>query len=94
MKTTAVTLQVSLMGQFRLGWNDSNTVTNFDTPGRQLLAFLILHPHQRHNRRHLAFTFWPDSTEQQARTNLRKALHHFRHAQPRRLSAFLPTGKH
>ena len=33
-------------------------------------------------RRRVAFLLWPDSTEAQARTNLRKALHTLRHALP------------
>ena len=34
------------------------------------------------SRRHLAFIFWPDSNEGQARTNLRRELHNLRQALP------------
>src|SRR5262249_29884635 len=34
------------------------------------------------SREHLAFLFWPDSTDAQARTNLRQLLHHLRSALP------------
>ena len=42
---------------------------------------LILRPELAHRSR-LAFELWPDSNESQARTNLRKLLHEFRHALP------------
>jgi predicted ATPase/DNA-binding SARP family transcriptional activator len=45
-----------------------------------LLAFLILHRDVALARRRLAFSFWPDSSESQARTNLRQAVHHIRRA--------------
>jgi DNA-binding SARP family transcriptional activator len=32
------------------------------------------------SRAHLAFLFWPDTSEAQARTNLRNLLHSLRHA--------------
>ena len=42
---------------------------------RSLIAFLILHPDVAHARSRLAFEFWPDSSDGQARTNLRNVLH-------------------
>src|SRR5438094_10390013 len=47
-----------------------------------LLAYLALHTGVLQSREHLAFLFWPDSTEAQARTNLRQLLHHLRSALP------------
>ncbi len=47
-----------------------------------LLAYLVLHRHAPQPRRHLAFLLWPDSTEAQARTNLRNLLHTLRQALP------------
>jgi DNA-binding SARP family transcriptional activator/tetratricopeptide (TPR) repeat protein len=47
---------------------------------RSLLAFLVLARDRPIGRERLAFLFWPDSTEAQARTNLRQALHHLRRA--------------
>jgi len=49
---------------------------------RSLLAFLILHVDVAHARARLAFEFWPDSSEAQARTNLRNVLHTLRRAHP------------
>jgi DNA-binding SARP family transcriptional activator len=47
-----------------------------------LLAYLLLHRDVRQPRQHLAFLLWPDSTESQARTNLRHLLHNLRRAVP------------
>ncbi len=46
---------------------------------RALVAYLALHAGTSVSRQHLAFLLWPDSTEAQALTNLRKALHLLRH---------------
>jgi DNA-binding SARP family transcriptional activator len=43
-----------------------------------LLAYLVLHAGIGEARPHLAGNFWPDSTESQARTNLRRELHELR----------------
>jgi DNA-binding SARP family transcriptional activator len=49
---------------------------------RSLLAFLVLNADVAHDRRRLAFAFWPDSSEGQALTNLRNLLHTLRQAHP------------
>jgi DNA-binding SARP family transcriptional activator len=47
-----------------------------------LLAYLLLHRDAPQPRQRIAFLLWPDSSEQQAHTNLRKVLHTLRHALP------------
>jgi len=47
-----------------------------------LLAYLLLHRDAPQPRQRLAFLLWPDSTERQAQTNLRKVLHTLRRALP------------
>jgi DNA-binding SARP family transcriptional activator len=47
-----------------------------------LLAYLLLHREASVSRRKLAFLFWPDSSEGQARTNLRHLIHELRCALP------------
>jgi DNA-binding SARP family transcriptional activator len=47
---------------------------------RSLLALLVLARDRPVGRKRLAFSFWPESSEGQARTNLRQALHHLRRA--------------
>jgi DNA-binding SARP family transcriptional activator len=48
---------------------------------QRFLALIALRRDLQHRSR-LAFELWPDSTERQARTNLRKLLHDFRHSLP------------
>jgi DNA-binding SARP family transcriptional activator len=50
-----------------------------------LLAYLVLQRGRPQRRDHLAFLLWPDSTEKQARTNLRHVLHTLRAAIPKAL---------
>lgn len=93
MTESADVLHIALLGQFRLLWGET-AVLDFDTPGYQaLLAYLVLYAGQSHTRQHLAFTFWPKSTEEQARTNLRKAIYHLRHTLPQS-DRFLCTDRH
>ncbi len=84
-RTTQVrdgTLYVNLLGEFRLYWGGT-AVTTITTPSHQsLLAYLLLNQDKLHTRQQLAFHFWPDSTEVQARTNLRKAIYKLRHELP------------
>jgi len=47
---------------------------------RSLFAYLVLHREQNLDRRRLAFQFWPRSSEQVARRNLRQYLHRIRRA--------------
>src|ERR687891_2111511 len=48
---------------------------------QRFLALIALRTDLQHRSR-LAFELWPDSDERQARTNLRKLLHDFRHSLP------------
>lgn len=81
-------LQIQLLGEFRLADGDS-LITTVNTRRLQaLLAYLLLHRDAPQSRRHLAFLFWPDSSETQARTNLRHQFHLLRQAFPP-LDAFL-----
>src|SRR5918995_5051872 len=48
---------------------------------QRFLALIALRKDLQHRSR-LAFELWPDSNERQARTNLRKLLHEFRHSLP------------
>jgi DNA-binding SARP family transcriptional activator len=48
---------------------------------QRFLALITLRRHLQHRPR-LAFELWPDSSERQALTNLRKLVHDFRHSLP------------
>ena len=58
---------------------------------RSLLGYLIVHDGLAQSRQRLAFLLWPDSTEAQARTNLRNVLHVLRRACPE-LEDFVEAG--
>jgi DNA-binding SARP family transcriptional activator len=47
-----------------------------------LLVYLLLHRQAPQPRQHIAFQFWPDSSEKQAHTNLRKLLFQLRNVLP------------
>ena len=80
--STPAVLGIGLLGDFRLVYGDA-PVTSVNTPRLQtLMAYLVLHRHAPQPRQHLAFLFWPDSTEAQARTNLRHLLHELHRALP------------
>jgi DNA-binding SARP family transcriptional activator len=77
-----VSLRIHLLGGCSL-FQGEIPVTGVNTARLQsLLAYLVLNRNTPQSRYHLAFLFWPDSTEAQARTNLRKLLHDLRHALP------------
>jgi DNA-binding SARP family transcriptional activator/tetratricopeptide (TPR) repeat protein len=75
-------LTIALLGEQRVA-ADGNVLTDVCSPPTlRLLAYLVLHPGAPQLRRHLAGLFWPDTTDAQARTNLRRELHRLRHALP------------
>jgi DNA-binding SARP family transcriptional activator len=76
------TLQIRLLGAFSLQYDD-HFISTVTTPRLQsLLAYLALHREVPQQRRHLAFLFWPDTAETQARNNLRQLIHQLRLAFP------------
>src|SRR5438105_15939307 len=76
------TLHMRLLGDFSLIYADRQVTSLNTTRLRSLLAYLVLHRGVPQPRQHLAFLFWPDTTEAQARNNLRQLLHQFRQAFP------------
>lgn len=75
-------LHIQLLGQFRLVYGDQ-PVTSIEAPRLQaLLAYLLLHRIAPQSRQQLAFLLYPDSSEAQARTNLRNQIHYLRKALP------------
>src|SRR6266480_6485836 len=76
------TLHINLLGGFRLVSGETS-VNGTDLPRLQsLLAYLLLHSGVPQSRSHLAFLFWPDSTDSQAHANLRNVIHKLRQALP------------
>ncbi|MGB3615238.1 MAG: BTAD domain-containing putative transcriptional regulator, partial [Elainellaceae cyanobacterium] len=74
-------LQVYLLGEFRL-LDRGDTSPGLRLRSQQLLTYLILHRHSPQPRRRIAAALWPDALDGQARTNLRKELHHLRQTCP------------
>jgi DNA-binding SARP family transcriptional activator/predicted ATPase len=71
-------LTIRLLGGFQLIY-DGTPITSIHTSRLQaLLAYLLLHRHAPQSRQHIAFLFWPDTSEVQARTNLRQLIHNLR----------------
>ena len=71
-----------LLGPFRLH-QDDQPVAGFDQVRLQhLLAYLALHRQAPISRPQLAFSLWPDTTDQQALKNLRTLLARLRQALP------------
>ncbi|MCU0502883.1 MAG: 6-hydroxy-D-nicotine oxidase, partial [Anaerolineae bacterium] len=75
-------IELRLLGQFQL-LLDGKPVDGFSQARLQLLlAYVTLHRTLTLSRQHLAFIFWPDSSEKQAFANLRKLLYLLRQALP------------
>jgi DNA-binding SARP family transcriptional activator len=75
-------LHVQLLGGFKIT-DDDKPVPSLTKPRMQsLLAYLLLHREAPQSRAHIAYTFWPDSSDSQARTNLRRELLQMRRALP------------
>jgi DNA-binding SARP family transcriptional activator len=75
-------LCIRLFGAVDLRYGDRSLLPLTSARAESLLAYLVLHREAPQARQRLAFLFWPDSTETQARTNLRHALHDLRRALP------------
>lgn len=76
------TLTIHLLGEFRLEF-DGAPVAALNTQRLQtLLAYLALFRNNAISRQQLAFLLWPDSSEAQARANLRNLLYTLTRALP------------
>jgi predicted ATPase/DNA-binding SARP family transcriptional activator len=76
------TLHIHLLGEFRLSAGDTPVTTLDQERLQALLSYLVLQRAAPQSRQQLAFQLWPDSTESQARTNLRSLIHRLRQALP------------
>jgi DNA-binding SARP family transcriptional activator len=78
----AASLEIGLLGGFRLLYA-GRPVDGCKPPRQQaLLAYLVLHRRLPQPREHLAYLLWPDTSEEQALTNLRKQIHFLRRSLP------------
>jgi non-specific serine/threonine protein kinase len=72
-------LEVTLLGQFEV-LHDGKRLTIPTRNAQSLFAYLILNAGTAHRRERLAGLLWPDSTEENARSNLRHELWRLRKA--------------
>ena len=72
-------LQIQLLGQFDIR-ADGKRVSIASRPAQSLFAFLILTAGTTHRREKLAGMFWPDTSDENARKNLRQELWRIRKA--------------
>jgi len=82
IRTIFPNLRINLLGTFLIA-SDHIPLASIEVPRLQsLLAYLILHRGAPQSRTRLASMLWPDSTEEQAHTNLRNLLFKLRQALP------------
>src|SRR5688500_4782969 len=75
---TTGSLHIRLLGGFGIVTDASGTLCLPGKRQRALIAYLLLHRDIPSDRKHLAFLLWPESSEQQALTNLRQLIHELR----------------
>jgi DNA-binding SARP family transcriptional activator len=82
-------LQIQLFETFSINVGDAAIASLSQRERAQsLLGYLIVHRGQEIPRSKLAFQLWPDSTDAQALTNLRRELHSLKRDLPRLRNLF------
>src|SRR3954469_23478217 len=71
-------LRVSLLGEQMIADDATGTALTRSPRSVALVAYLVVHAGLPQSRQRIAGLFWPDSTDAQALTNLRRELHHLR----------------
>ncbi len=87
-------LSIWLLGDFHIAIGDHPLRVALMPRLQELLALLCLHRDAPQTRQLVAFRFWPDVNEDQARTNLRKLLLHLRQTLPEIEEYLLMQGQH
>ena len=72
-------LHVSLLGEQAITDDRAGSVQVRSSRAIALVAFLVVRAGSPQSRQRIAGLLWPDSTDAQALTNLRRELHHLRH---------------
>lgn len=73
----ATAMRIGLLGGVEVAGTNP-TAARGSSRALALLAYLVSHPDKPQPRAHLAGVLWPESESAQARTNLRRELHHLR----------------
>jgi predicted ATPase len=75
-------IDISLLGEIRVALDSSVVVALRSPRAMALLGFLLVHRGAPQRREYVAGQFWPDSSQAQARANLRRELHSLRSGLP------------
>lgn len=75
-------IQIYLLGGFSLVCDGTSIRALTSERLQELFAYVLLHHKIPQSRSLLSYKFWPDSSETQARNNLRKILYDLKHAFP------------
>ena len=73
-------VHVRILGEQSITDSATGSIVTRSPRSVALIAFLAAHAGTPQPRQRIAAQFWPDSTDAQALTNLRRELHHLRHA--------------
>ncbi|MFD0715514.1 AAA family ATPase [Paenibacillus sp. GCM10027626] len=71
-----------LLGSLKITFDDEEFTAAISGGKAKLLVYFVLAFDMPQSRKQIAFDFWPDSTEKQALSNLRKLLHDLRQSLP------------
>jgi DNA-binding SARP family transcriptional activator len=71
-------LHMSLLGEKAIIDDEAGSVQARSSRAVVLVAFVAVHAGSPQSRQRIAGLFWPESTDAQALTNLRRELHHLR----------------
>ncbi len=75
-------LKIRMLGGFAIEYQNKSLLDTSGQRPRLFLAYLLLHHNRQITRQEIAFLFWPDANESQARTNFRNLLHRLRRLFP------------
>ena len=81
-------LHVSLLGEQTIADDRAGNMRTRLARAVALVGFLVVHAGSPQTRQRIAGLFWPDSTDAQALTNLRRELHYARGGRPGRAVAY------
>ena len=86
-------LEICFLGEQRVAVDGENVTAAVPIRTLGLMAALVLRPSQDQLRAGLASRFWPESTDEQALTNLRRELHTLRNRLPKFSASVHTSGR-
>ena len=86
-------MEICFLGEQRVAVDGENVTAAVPIRTLGLMAALVLRPGQDQLRAGLASRFWPESTDEQALTNLRREMHALRNRLPEFSAAVHTTGR-